>query len=404
MQKRIMILGAGAAQLNLIKCAKEQNYFTIVCDMRPEMEGSQIADQYYQVNYMDQQAVLSVANKERIDGVISNSEPAMSSVSYLVDQMHLPGNSTQSLDNLLSKTKFRELQKKVGVFSPESVTSGILEEILEQAEQLRFPIMIKPAESSGSRGATEIMHYDPEQISAAFYLCQSFSRNNQVTAEEFVKMESLDVVNADVFVIGEEILWDGWYGGLRSARKPMIPMAKVLPPDLSQERMHRIKNDVNSLLRASGVSLGEFNVETYFSDRGELFVIEINPRQAGNDIPKLILEHTGVDLTKLLVTLTVGDFTYYNHLKNYRRINRLITLQVVFCEQDGVYRGLQIDERIRPFVRWIREFVKPGDRVYDARNATDAVAYVDLEFDTTEQQNYFTRRIEEVIRAKVDQE
>ena len=71
-QKRIMILGVGEAQLNLIAEAKKLGYYIVICDMRAESEGAKLADSFYAVNYMDRDAILESAKKEHIDGVISN--------------------------------------------------------------------------------------------------------------------------------------------------------------------------------------------------------------------------------------------------------------------------------------------------------------------------------------------
>ena len=397
MKKRILILGAGDAQLNLIKTAKELGYYTIVCDMRSNTEGAKLADKYYQKNYMDKKIVYDIACIENIDGVVSNSEPAMVSVSYLVDKLALPGNSTKSLKKLLSKKNFRILQEKVGVYCPKSYTCEKIEDALEKSKKLKYPIIIKPSESSGSRGTTKIEKFNSKDVIDTFMKCREFSRNNMVTIEEFIEMESLEVINVDVFVFEDEYIWDGWYGGLRSLERPMIPMAKILPPSISEQQKQEIKNDVENLLRTSGVSLGEFNVETFFSKEKKLFVIEINPRQAGDDIPKLIKEHTGVDLTKLLVSLSVNDMSYYDLLKKYKRENNYITLQVVFSNKDGEYGGLYIDDSIKTFVCWVKEFVNKGEQVFKARNAEDSVAYVDLKFTTLELQKYFTNDIEKYI-------
>ena len=397
MNKRILILGAGEAQLNLIKMAKNLGYFTIVCDTRPDMEGSKLADKYYQVNYMDKELVYKIAIDENIDGIISNSEPAMMSVSYVVDKLKLPGNSVESLEKLLSKEKFRVLQEETKVYCPKSFIVETEREAVDKSKQLKFPIIIKPSESSGSRGTTKILEYSKEKIREAFLNCQLFSRNKKVVIEEFVEMESLELIDADVFVVGDDIMWDAFHGCRRSEKRPMIPMTKILPPNTSDERKLKVKEEVNKLLRQAGVKLGQFNVETYFSKNGELFVVEINPRQAGNCIPHLIKEHTGIDFTKLLVSLAVDDKSYYEYLKSYERENNYITLQVVFSDKTGIYDGLFIDKEIKPFINWINEFYKKGDKVNKAISAEDLVAHVDLKFDNIDQQRKFTSDIEKFI-------
>lgn len=397
MSKRLLVLGAGEAQLRLIKMSQALGYYTIVCDMRAEMEGSKIADSFYQVNYMDRNAILALAQKEKIDGVISNSEPAMVNVSWLVDKMGLPGNSVASVEKLLSKSKFRNLQSESGVFSPASYSVSDLSEAISVAKNMVYPIIIKPSQCSGSRGTRKITDFDKDLIESSFVECNEFSRNGLVTIEEFVEMKSSCTINADIFVNGEEILWDGWYANLRSKEHPLIPMTKILPPPVTETEKEKIMADVGKVIKASGVSLGEFNVETYFGKNGEVFIIEINPRQAGDDIPDLIKEHTGVDLTKLLVSLSVDDRCYYDYLETYQRENNLITLQVVFSNKNGIYQGLYIDEKLNEFVQWKEEAVEVGSSVKKAENAADAVAYVDFKFETLEQQIYYTERIEEFI-------
>ena len=91
-QKKILILGVGEAQRNLIQASLNQGYYVIVCDLREDREGAKLANKYYKVDYMDRKAVLEIAQRENIDGVISNSEPAMLNVAYIAEQLGLPGD------------------------------------------------------------------------------------------------------------------------------------------------------------------------------------------------------------------------------------------------------------------------------------------------------------------------
>ncbi len=396
-QKKILILGVGEAQRNLIQASLNQGYYVIVCDLREDREGAKLANKYYKVDYMDRKAVLEIAQRENIDGVISNSEPAMLNVAYIAEQLGLPGNSMESIETLLSKGKFRELQKKVGVYSPKHYVASSFDELVQYANKINYPVIIKPTESSGTRGTEKFNFFDEKEWKRAYEICHSFSRNGLVTLEEYVEMRSLTVNDADVFVIGDEIIWDGWLWENRSKDMPMLPMTEVFPMALSKEKKDKIRDIVEKILRGSGVKLGEYNVETYDTLTDEIFVIEINPRQAGNHIPQLIEQHTGVDLTRLLVSTAVGDMSYYEHLKTYQRENNFVTLQVVFSKRDGIFERLYISPKIEGYVKWIDITVKQGDMVERGINAEQAVAYVDLLFPDYETQHLFTDRIEKYI-------
>lgn len=396
-RKKILILGAGDAQLSLIRVSQKQGYYVIVCDVREEMKGEKIADKYYKINYLDQNAVLEIAKREKIDGVISNSEPAMLNVAYIAGQLGLPGNSMESVEVLLSKQKFRDLQKKAGVFVPEYHVASSVEELLACTEKMKYPIVIKPTESSGTRGTTKLCSFQEDEIRKAFESCSEFSRNCLVTVEEYVEMSCLTVNGADIFVIGDEIMWDGWFRQNRSKDMPMLPMTEVFPLVVSEDKKTEIQRVVNKIIHASGVSLGEYNVETYYTKDDDVFVIEINPRQAGNHIPQLIEEHSGVSLTRLLVSTAVGDMSYYEYLKTFKRESNYVTQQVVFSKKGGIFERLYIAPEIEDYVNWCDIVVREGDVVAQGINAAEAVAYVDLHFDSYDTQHYYTDKIEEYI-------
>ena len=128
----------------------------------------------------------------------------------------------------------------------------------------------------------------------------------------------------------------------RAAETPMLPMTYNFPARISEDNLYKLKNTVEKILKQANITHGIYNVESYFTE-DQVFVIEINPRQGGNFIPKLIQEHTGIDMYKLLVSAYVNDLSYYNSLKGYKRKNEFITLQTVFAKQKGSYKGLYID-------------------------------------------------------------
>lgn len=395
-----MILGGGKNQIPLIKAAKELEYYVVVCDGRDDIQGKQLCDKFININYMDKELVLKEAEKEKIDGIISNSEPAMLIVAYVSENLNLAGNSTSSVQKLLSKAEFRSLQKEAGVFAPFHEVVQTADEIMEAVREIEFPIIIKPAECSGSRGTTRLDVFDEKKILEAFEKCRNFSRNNKVEVEEFVEMNSLVVNEADIFVLDGEILWDGAMSTGRSAEKPMLPMTTNFPIRISEEKFYKFKNTVERILKQANIKHGIYNVESYFAE-DEVFVIEINPRQGGNFIPKLIQEHTGIDMYKLLVSTSVNDLSYYNWLKTYKRQNNYITLQMVFAKQSGIYKGLYIDPEIRKFVQWIQELYKCNDEIVKGENAANVIAYVDLKFSTYEEQTFFINNIEKYIYAIV---
>lgn len=396
--KRILILGANEKQVQLIQAAKEEGYYVIVCDYTNDHPGIPLADKHYQVSYLDQEAVLSMARHERIDGVIGNNDPAMSVVAFIADQMRLVGNKPESIKKLISKTAFRQLQEHAGLYCPKHFEANDYSTVEMEIDRFDFPIIVKPSVCAGTQGTTKLSDNHSERLRDAFEVCRKLSRNGKVTIEEYVEMPSLEVIEADVFVMGDEILWNGIFSTRRSIMAPMIPMTYIFPAIVTDEEFSAIKKTISKVFREARVRHGEYNIELYFTTKGEVFIIEINPRQGGHRIPQMIRQHTGVDLNKLLVTTSVGDNDYYTSIRNIQGGRNYLTQHVVFSDCSGLLEKIEILSPVKPYVTEIELHKEVGSKVNQRQNGSDYIAYVTLLFPDRETQLAYSReQIEQLI-------
>ena len=141
----------------------------------------------------------------------------------------------------------------------------------------------------------------------------------------------------------------------------------------------------------------QYNIELFYTPAGKLFCIEINARQGGCGMPELVGKYSGVDMHKLLVTTVMGDNTYFERLLQEQRRGKFVVRHQVFSNKDGVLQELYIAPELQPYVTDIQFALKPGETVAVCRTAEDMVAFLDLEFETREQQLGFLKTIEEKI-------
>ena len=395
--KKLLILGGAEAQVPLIQAAKNVGYYVVLCDWTTTNPGIRYADKHYQVSTLDREAVIRAAIEEKIDGVISNSEPAMRNVSYIANELHLRGNSVSGLEMLLSKDRFRSLQKKAGVFSPEHYKVESEKEFLEAAANMQCPFVVKPAASSGSRGTTTVLSYDIEELRKIYRINADYSIDNCCVIEEYIDMPSLTMIEGDLFVLNKEILWDGLFFNTRSCIIPKLPMTYSIPLRTDPVKLSEIQNTLRKLLDAADFTFGELNVEMYFTKDHKLFVIEINPRQGGAGIPSFIYRHCGVDMNKLLVTTAVNDDRYYNDVKQYNLKCHYLSRHSVFAHSPGVYKGVRCSPIIQKYIVNIEERVSFGEKVEACSNGTDVLAFVDLEFESYEMQHQYCEDLEKYI-------
>lgn len=396
--KRILILGAAADQVSLIVKSKELGYHVIVCDRTTTNPGLKYADKHYQIDYMDRDAVMEVAEKEHIDGIISNSEPAMVNVACISEALSLRGNTPDSVRSLGEKNLFRKLQAKAGVYAPKQADVRSAGEAELAIKEMTLPVLIKPCRCSASRGVTKIDACDRHLIEEAFSKAAEQSWNGEVSVEEFVDMPSMTVIEGDIFVYDGKILWDGLFNDLRSRHAPMVPMIDISPLVLPEEQYAAMQDTVSRIVKTSGIKFGAFNIEMYFTSGNELFVIEINTRQGGIGVPKFIEQYTGLDYSKLLVSLSVDDYSYCNSLDLCRfPVLKNIARLSVFGRKNGIFEDLHIPDELRHYVTDVELCLNKGEHVASCENGTDAIARVDLCFDSYETMSRYVFSIEDYI-------
>ncbi len=396
--KKILILGANNSQVQLIRAAKAEGYYVVVCDYANDNPGLPFVDKHYQISYLDTEEVLSIARQEQIDGVIGNTDPAMPVVAYIAEQLGLVGNTQESINKLISKAAFRQIQEQAGLYCPKHIESDDCSIAEAQLEKLDYPIIVKPNECSGSQGTTKIFKNQQERFRDAFQACKEISHDGMVTVEEYVETPSLEMIEGDVFVLGDEILWNGLFNIRRSVMAPMLPMTKIFPVICTPDELSVIKRDVPKAFKEAGVRHGEYNIELYFTADRELFIIEINPRQGGNRIPQLIERHTGIDFNRLLVTTAVGDNSYYTAVRDMSPKINYLSQHIVFSNFSGVLDKIEIKPPVRQYVIDVEFAKEVGRTVTQRNNATDCIAYVTLQFpDRDTQLAYSREQIEQLI-------
>ncbi len=400
--KKILILGGAKAQVPLIKAAKQEGYFVVLCDWTTTNPGIALADKHYQVSTLDISAVLKVAQDEKINGVISNSEPAMVTVAAVAEKLGLVGNTVESTNQLQSKHSFRALQKKCGAFAPNSVESDNLENLVDAVKKFSYPVIMKPSKSSGSRGTTVIEKYDYEAIKSAFSVCKEFSKDKKVTCEEYVKMPTLVNIGADAFVYKDTILWNGLYSAIRSKHLLLVPTAEVFPSLLTKNERIQLEKTIQTIVQAAHFQFGEINIEAYYTEENNLFIIEINVRQGGNHIPELIFEHCGIDMYKLLVTMCMNDHSYFDEVAKINPQQKYITNALVFSRNCGVLQNIHIDSNVEKYVYNVEQIIPNGQNIYVAQNATDAIGMIRMEFPNREIQLEVLMDLENMLYAEIE--
>lgn len=395
--KKIMILGGGSNQIGLLKAARNCRYIVILCDKNPNCVGRSLSDSFYEVDTIDNEKLLKIAIKEKINGIISNSEAIMENVAIIASELGLRGNSRESISILNSKEMFRDFQQEIGLYAPKHAIVENIDELSSVLSDFEFPIIVKPVKCSGTRGTEKFESLDVERIRETVNSCMNYSRNKKCAIEEFVEMSSLIVLEGDVFLNQGKIFFGGLFFTQRSKELPMVPMTYMSPYIDSEKHMRIIEETLIEIFNKLKIQHGQYNIEAYFNKDDLLFIIEINARQGGHGLPAYVKLATGIDLDKALVTTAVGDDEYFDTIMNEQFEQKYATRHTIFGNKDGFFNGLHISEDIRPYVVSIELEKKIGAPVEKRKNGSSYIGFVNLVFENYELQHKYSENIEGYI-------
>lgn len=394
------MMGGSAQQVPAIKAAKELGYRTVLCDYLPDNPGQHVCDVWYQVSTTDVDAVYNIAKKENVDGILPYaSDPAALPSAIVAERLGLPTNPTKSVEILGVKHKFRAFLQKNGFPCPGNFTfspSDDIDSIKANVAKLRFPIVVKPTDSSGSKGVS-FLNSD-EELAKAIKHADEYSRNKIIIAEEFIERGYPYVVGGDIFVENGKIVLFGDMDCMRdNGGKSLIPIGKKKPNGLNEVQKCNLYKELQHLISALDIKFGELNIEVLIDIENNPHFLEVGPRAGGNMIPIQLSDAFGVDLIKANILAAMGEPINLNPIEP----KDCVMTCVLHSHENGIFDSIEFGPEIEPYIYRKCIYKQPGDKVEVFDGAGKAIGIIFLRISTVEQMNNIETRIDSLISVKL---
>lgn len=376
MTKKILFLGAAPSQIPPIKYAKSQGYYVITCDYLPENPGHKLADEYHNVSTTDKDAVLELAKKLEIDGIVAYaSDPAAPTAAYVAEKMGLPGNPYDSVLILARKDLFRAFLKDNGFNVPKSKSFYSLVDAKKWLDEICVPAFIKPVDSSGSKGVTEI--HDKNQLEDAFNYALNFSREKKVVVEEKIVKQGYQVAG-DGFIVDGELAFRCWADEhFDKLCNGLVPIGQTFPTSHEKNLLDEAHRETQRLLDLLGMKTGALNFDFLFSQDGKFYFLELGPRNGGCLIPEVIRYATGIDLIQATVDAALGlDCNYVQQ----KPVSGCWSSYMVHSLQDGIFEKLEISERAQKMIVEQNIYVSENVEVKQYSGSNDTLGMMILKY------------------------
>lgn len=303
MTETLLILGAGRSQVPAIKTAEDLGARVVAIDQNPDAPGFDHADDCQPIDITDIEGAVRYAREQDVDGVLPTGDVSLPTAGAIAEELGLPGLDRETARIATTKEEYRKRFEHSDVPYPESTVVTSKSDAIEFAEEIGFPLILKPSLSyGGSRGV--VRADDTEEIRGNFDHAMDATQDGSVLLERFYQGQEYTI---------ESLVVDGETHVLATSDKRRLtdPYCLATSLDYPSAEPEALREEMYDIAEAAAAALDIENsathIEVVASDDG-LKLIDFGARGGGAGfIPSVIVPHvSGVNMIGEMIRIALG--------------------------------------------------------------------------------------------------
>jgi biotin carboxylase len=301
---RLLVLGAGPAQLGLLAAAHNRGLYVVAVDRDPSAPGFRYADRRAIVSTEDEPGIERLASAERVDGIIAPGiDWPVAIAARVATRLGLPHPISPEV-GVLSTSKLRQRDRFAEARIPQprfAVCSGA-DEAVAAAQELGYPCVVKAPDRQGQRGLSLVT--EARRMASAVEVALDASRSATLIVEEHVSGREVTVNGFSVngrfrpFTVTDRLTADPPAFG--------VALAHVWPSELEPRQIAAAIDVASSAAAAVGVANGPTYTQVLVGPDGSVRVAELAARLGGGHDAELCRAVLGVDLNGMALAAALG--------------------------------------------------------------------------------------------------
>lgn len=334
--KKLMILGAGVYQVPLIKEAKKMGIYTIVVSVPGNYPGFHYADKVYYEDTRDYEKVLEIAKKEGIGGITTTgTDVAVVTIGKICDELGLSGLSYEAgkiaTDKMLMKTRYEEYGVRTAKFREVSFED---KELAKKLDGLRYPLICKAVDTSGSRGIIKVQ--TEKEFANAIRIVKENTKKDYFIVEEFLEGEEF---GAQAFIYHGKVQFILPHGDYVFQGDTGVPIGHWAPYQLDASIIEDAKIQLQKAAEAMKLDNCAMNADFILVD-GKTYVLEIGGRAGATCLVELVSLYYGYNYYEKIIQAALGEEIDFSSRETNPNVGMLLR-----SEKDGVIRAI-VDRNI----------------------------------------------------------
>lgn len=307
--KRLLILGGSRISCEIIKHAKALGIVTGVTDWYPleKSPAKQIADEAYFESTADIDRMVSLIKEKKFDGVITGfTDSVLPYYAEMCEKAGLPSYGTkEQFDIFIDKEKYKALMREFDI--PTIPEYNIeLERFKETTADIIYPVIVKPADGSGSRGITVCENV--EELKEAISFAIETSKAKELLVEQYI--DNPEATIFWLFVDGEYymILLGNRHVKHNQEGELPLPVGYTYPASVQPKFMKEEAPKMEAMFRSVGIKNGMMFMQCKIID-GTCVVYDIGYRLTGSLEYINLKRMCGFDPLDMMITFALTGET-----------------------------------------------------------------------------------------------
>lgn len=368
-KKSILVFGVGELQCSIIRRAKLKGLFTIGIDPCADAVCKDEVDAFEIVGGQDFEGTCAIVEKYGVDAIVTAAtDKPLVMMARIAEKYGFPFYSIETAQWSTDKYQMKQRFLEGGV----PCACGRLIAKAEEADDLYYPLIVKPRDNSGSRGVK--LCRNKEELQEAMQEALQYSHLDTVLVEEYIEGQEYSI---------EGLHYEGKSEVIQFTEKTTtefpynVELAHKQPANLTENQKNDIRELVSKIAKCMHFENCPSHTELKINERG-IFIIETSPRLGGDYITSTLVPlSTGINMEDQLLNIALGE-------KVDTQTGRVEKASGVcfFCLPEGIVK--KIDPQINDVATWpgVYSFelkLKEGDEVHQITSSLNRYGEVIVE-------------------------
>lgn len=313
-KKSVLVIGSGPirigqgvefdyATVHCVKALQKMGYEAIVINSNPETVSTDfsISDKLY-FEPLTLEDVLNVCDLEKPGGVIVQfgGQTSINLAAGLEKHgIKILGTKVKDVNRAEDRELFDEIIKDLHLNQPKGLTATTHEGVLEAADRLGYPVLVRPSYVLGGK-AMEIV-YSKDELEEYLHDHVDIAADHPILVDDYLDGRECDV---DAICDGKTVLLPGIMEHIEHAGVHSGDSMAVYPPQTFTDEVKEKITDVTRKLALKLNCIGIMNIQFIVRD-GQVYVIEVNPR-ASRTVP-FLSKITGIEMAQVATRVIMGE-------------------------------------------------------------------------------------------------